>query len=247
MPWLLATGLVTVLGVASVAGRVVLAAAVVVVQFVFALGGVRPAAVPAARPAGWLALVAGVAGSVWTAFGDTADLEPVAALLGPVLVAAVVVQLARRDGRNRLTESLALAVAACALSVLPVAWIALRAADGGAYAVGLGLLGVGVAAVAEAIPASAAMRRTLAVLVAGGLAAGLVLLVDDVASAVPAVGAVVVAAFGALTAVTALAAVDRLATEIEEADEAVLVPLFVTLPIIATAPVAYVLGRILVG
>lgn len=247
MPWLPASGFIAALALASVAGRTVLAAGVVVVQFVFALGGVRRASVPATRLAGWLALTVGVAGSVWTAFADTADLKPVASLLGPALVVAVVVQLARRDGRAYLTESLTLAVGACALAVLPVAWIALRGADGGAYAVGLGLLGVGVVAVAEAIPLSPAVRRMLAVLVATALAAGLVSLIDDMAEAVPAVGAVVVTAFGALAATSALAAVDRLGVEVGDRDGAMLVPLYVALPIVAAAPVVYVLGRILVG
>jgi hypothetical protein len=247
VPWLPASGFIAALALASVAGRTVLAAGVVVVQFVFALGGVRRTSVPATRLAGWLALTVGVAGSVWTAFADTADLKPVASLLGPALVVAVVVQLARRDGRAYLTESLTLAVGASALAVLPVAWIALRGADGGAYAVGLGLLGVGVVALAEAIPLSPAVRRMLAVLAATALAAGLVSLIDDVAEAVPAVGAVVVTAFGALAATSALAAVDRLGAEVGDRDGAMLVPLYVALPIIAAAPVAYVLGRILVG
>jgi hypothetical protein len=247
VPWLPAAGFIAALALASAAGRTVLAAAVVVVQFVFALGGVRRATVPAARPAGWLALTVGVTGSVWTAFADTADLKPAASLLGPALVVAVVVQLARRAGREYLTESLTLAVGASALAVLPVAWIALRGADGGAYAVGLGLLGVGVVAVAEAIPLSPAARRMLAVLAAAGLAAGFVSLIDDVAAAVPAVGAVVVTAFGALTAMSALAAVDRLGGEIGDRDGAMLVPMYVALPIVAAAPVVYVLGRILVG
>jgi hypothetical protein len=247
VPWLPASGFIAALALASVAGRTVLAAGVVVVQFVFALGGVRRTSVPATRLAGWLALTVGVAGSVWTAFADTADLKPVASLLGPALVVAVVVQLARRDGRAYLTESLTLAVGASALAVLPVAWIALRGADGGAYAVGLGLLGVGVVALAEAIPLSPAVRRMLAVLAATALAAGLVSLIDDVAEAVPAVGAVVVTAFGALAATSALAAVDRLGAEVGDRDGAMLVPLYVALPIVAAAPVAYVLGRILVG
>lgn len=247
MPWLFGTGLVAVLAVGSAAGRPVLAGAVVVVQLIVALGGIRPATVPAAKQTGWLALVVGAAGSVWTAFGETADLEPVAAVLGPALVVAVVVQLARKDGRACLTESLALAVSASTLAVLPVAWIALRGAEGGAYAVGLGLLGVGVVTVTEGIPGSVALRRSLAVLAAGGLAAGLVLLVEPVAAAVPAVGAVVVATFCALTGVAALAAVDRIGAEAGDASDAMLMSLYLTFPIVATAPVAYVLGRILVG
>lgn len=249
MPLLLTVALVVVLVVASAAGRTLLAAGVVVVQLVFAVGGVRAAAVPAAQAAGWLAAAVGVGASAWTAWGGTTALRPVVVLLGPALLAAVTVQLWRRDGRPRLTASLTMTVAACAFAVLPVAWVALRAADGGAYAVGLGLLGVGVASLAETLPGSAALRRSLAVLVAGAAAAGLVLLLDGMAAVVPAVGAVVVAAFGALMAVAALAAVDRIAAEVGDGDgtAAVLDPLRITLPIVASAPVSYVLGRILVG
>ncbi|MGH8825036.1 MAG: hypothetical protein ACRDVN_11220 [Jiangellaceae bacterium] len=243
---LMTVGLVAVMAVAAVAGRPLLAAAVIIVQAQFTLGGVRSSSVHEARPAGWLALAVAVAASVWTVADGTASMRPVAALLGPALLAGVAIQLVRRDGRPGLTASLTLTVAACALGVLPVAWIALRSADSGVYAIGLGLLGVGAVGLAEGLPLPVAVRRALAVLVAGGLAAGLVLLFADVAAAVPAVGAVVVAALTALTAVTALAAVDRIGAE-SGSPESVLAALRVSLPIVTTAPVAYVLGRILVG
>ncbi len=246
MPSLLTAGLVAVLAVTAAAGRPLLAAVVIVVQALFTLGGVRFSSVHAARPAAWLAFAVAAAASIWTVYDGTPGMRPVAAMLGPALVAAVAIQLLRRGGRPGLTASLTLTVAACALAVLPVAWVALRAAEGGVYAVGLGLLGVGAVGLAEGLPLSVTVRRALAVLGAGGLAAGLVLVIDDVAAAVPAVGAVVVASFTALTAVTALAAVDRIGQEAGTHDS-VPVPLRVSMPIVTTAPVAYVLGRILVG
>jgi hypothetical protein len=239
-------GLVAVLAVTAAAGSPLLAAAVIVVQVLFTLGGVQSSSVHEARPAAWLALAAAVGASVWTVYEGTPGMRPAAALLGPALLGAVAIQLLRRDGRPGLTASLTLTVAACALAILPVAWVALRAAESGVYAVGLGLLGVGIVGLAELMPLPVAVRRALAVLAAGGLAAGLVLVVGAVAAAVPAVGAVVVATFTALTAVTALAAVDRIGAEAATPD-AVPTQLRVSLPIVATAPVAYVLGRILVG
>lgn len=239
-------GLVAVLAVAAVAGGPLLAAAVIIVQVVFTLGGVWSSSAHEARSAAWLALVVAAAASVWTVYEGTSGMRPAAALLGPALVGAVAIQLLRRDGRPELTRSLTLTVAACTLAVLPVAWVALREADDGVYAVGLGLLGVGIVGLAEGVPLPVAIRRALAVLAAGGLAAGVVLLVGPVAAEVPAVGAVVVATFAALTAVTALAAVDRIGVEAENRDAALL-PVRISLPIVATAPVAYVLGRMLVG
>ena len=106
-------------------------------QVVFTLGGVRPAAVPAARPGAWLALVVSIGASVWVIVGDPSELWPVAALLGPAVVAAVMIQLARRGGRQALTASLTMTVAACALALLPVAWVALVGAEGGVHAVWL--------------------------------------------------------------------------------------------------------------
>jgi hypothetical protein len=247
MTSLLCTALVGVLAVAAAVGRPLLGAGVAVVQVVFTLGGVRPATVPAARAGAWLALVVSIGASVWVIVGDLSELWPVAALLGPAVVAAVMIQLARRGGRQALTASLTMTVAACALALLPVAWVALVGANGGVHAVWLGLLGVGVVGLAEVLPIPVAVRRSLAVLLAGALGAGLVFAAEGVADAVPTVGGVVLATVAALTAVTAVAAVDRVAEEVDDTTAGVLTPLRVTAPIVVAAPVAYVLGRVLVG
>ena len=247
MASVLSTALVAVLAIAAAVGRPLLGAGVAVVQVVFTLGGIRPAAVPALREGAWLALVVSVTASVWLVVGDPSEMWPVAALLGPALVVAVMIQLLRRDGRQALTTSLTMTVAACALALLPVAWLALRGADGGVHAVWLGLLGVGVVVLAELLPTPAAVRRSLAVVLAGALAAALVTVADGVAAAVPAVGGVVVTTFAALTAVTAVAAVDRVGEEMGDSTVDLLTPLRVTMPIVVAAPVAYVLGRVLVG
>jgi hypothetical protein len=262
---LLAAALVGVLALASAAGGLPLAAGIVIVQFVFTMGAVRIAPIPAAAQSGVLALLVGAVTAGWIGWAGIPELAPVAKVLGPAFAVAILLQLMRTDGRARVNASLALAVTACVLAALPAAWVGLRYADSGAYAVGLGLLGVGVAVLFEGWGASATLRRLLSVLVAGGLAAGLVLLFERMATAVPAVSAVVVAAFGAVLAVAALAGVDRLATEPVRhagaapataggvelvAERAVAVssqPLRITLPLVAAAPVVYVLGRILVG
>ncbi len=247
MTSVLSTALVAVLAIAAALGRPLLGAGVAVVQVVFTLGGVRPAAVPAIRAGAWLALVVSVGASVWLVVGGSSEMWPVAALLGPALVVAVMIQLIRRDGRHALTTSLTMTVAACALALLPVAWLALRGAEGGVHAVWLGLLGVGAVGLAELLPAPAALRRSLAVVFAGALAAALVAVADGVASTVPAVGGVVVTTFVALTAVAAVAAVDRVGEELGDSTVDLLTPLRVTMPIVVAAPVAYVLGRVLVG
>lgn len=256
MSSLLAAGLVGMLALASAAGGEFLAAGVFIAQVVLVMGAVRAAPIPAANGAAWLALLVGGGATGWTAWAGLPGLAPAAIVLGPALVLAMVVQLLRRDGRARLTASLTLTVAACVLVVLPVAWIGLRYADGGGYAVALGLLGAGIAVLADALGVSAMVRRLLAVLAAAAAAAALAVWVEDF-SAVPAVSAVAVAAFGAVMAIVALAAVDVLGTESGGGREqqlvgqnrdviGVVMPLRIVMPVVVAAPVVYVLGRILV-
>lgn len=258
MPSLLSAGLVAVLALASAAGSPILAAGVVLVQGLFALGGVRQVGVPGAAVAAWLALGVGVGTSVWLVADDIPKLNPMARLLAAGFLLAIVVQLWRRHGRPMLTASLSVTVAAVVLAALPASLVALRTTDSGAYAVGLGLLGVGVVLVVDGVGGRSVLARMLAVLVAAAAAVMLVMLIN--LADVPEVGAVVLAAFGALLAVAALYAVDRLAAE-SSADgerpigggdvlEIVAVdvrPLQLTLPIIMAAPVIYLLGRLLIG
>ncbi|HEX2361046.1 MAG TPA: hypothetical protein VHI11_03130 [Jiangellaceae bacterium] len=247
VPSLLSAALVAVLALAAAVGRPLLGAGVAAVQVVFTLGGVRPAALPAAQAGAWLALVASVATSAWMVLGETTGIWPVAALLSLAFVAAILIQLLRRDGRQAMTTSLTITVAACALAMLPVAWLALLGGEGGVDAVWLGLLGVGVVGLTEPLPVPAAVRRSAAVLLAGAAAAGLVRVVGGVSASVP-VAAVVVAVFAALAAVIAVAAINRVAGELEDSSTvAVLTPLRMTLPVVVAAPVSYVLGRILLG
>jgi hypothetical protein len=248
VPSLLPAALVAVLALAAAVGRPLLGAGVAAVQVVFTLGGVRPAALPVAPAGAWLALVASVATSAWMVLGNTTGIWPVAALLSLAFVAAILIQLLRRDGRQAMTTSLTITVAACALAMLPVAWLALLAGEGGVDSVWLGLLGVGVVGLTEPLPVPPAVRRSAAVLLAGAVAAGLVLVDGGVAASVPAVAAVVVAVFAALAAVIAVAAINRVADEVDDGSTvAVLTPLRMTLPVVVAAPVSYVLGRILLG
>ncbi|MFW6204882.1 MAG: hypothetical protein ACOC96_07905 [Actinomycetota bacterium] len=266
MSLLLAFGLVGVLALAAAVGSELLAAGVAVAQLVFAFGVVRMAPIPGAGRAAWLALITGLAAAGWMASTGTPALTPMAKVLGPVVLVAIVLQLWRRDGRARMTTSLTFMVAAAVLAVLPAAWVGLWHTDSGRgqYAVWLGLLGVGITVLSEMLGVSSALRRLLAVLVSGAVAAGLVTVVDP-ATDLPAVGAVVIAAFGAVMAVAALAGIDRLAAEpVRRAEDGPLVvgktavtaerdvaaavsSCRITLPVIVAAPVVYVLGRILVG
>jgi sorbitol-specific phosphotransferase system component IIC len=108
------------------------------------------------------------------------------------------------------------------------------------------LLGVGLVGLAELLPMPAVARRPVAILLAGAVGAGLMLVTSGAGAAAPVVSGVV-AAFAAVSAVVAVAAVDRMAAEASDNSVSVLTPLRVTLPIVMAAPVSYVLGRILLG
>ncbi|AYY14517.1 hypothetical protein EF847_19280 [Actinobacteria bacterium YIM 96077] len=210
---IIAAVLAGVLALASASSPVLFAAGLAVVQVVFALGVVRASGLPSARPAAWLALIAGVGALVWVERSGTPELVPVAAVLGPTVLIAIVVQLLRRDGRGELNRALSLVVAACVLVTLPVIWVALHATSAGVHTVGFALLGVGVVALAEALPASRALRRVLGVVVASSATAVLVTVLESMESAVPAVSAVVIAAFSGVMTGVAFAMADRLAGE----------------------------------
>ena len=249
------------MALASAAGSPHLAAAVLVVQGVFTMGAVRQAGVPGTVAAAWLALGIGAGASVWLVADDLPDLTPMARLLAAGFLLAIVAQLWRRHGRPMLTTSLALTASAIVLATLPASLVALRTADSGAYGVGFGLLGVGAVMLVDGAGGRSVLARTLSVLAAGAAAVVVAMLAN--LSDVPEVGAVVIAAFGALMAVAALCAVDRLASEpSSSADEAPVVaagdvlekvameiraPLRISLPIIVAAPVIYLLGRLLIG
>jgi hypothetical protein len=259
---LLAAGLAGVLVLATLVGTPLLAAGAAVVVVVLTLGAVRPAEVPGSGRAAGLALVVGVAGLVALAVDDSADAGALAAVLGPSLVAAIALQIARRDGRPRLTASLTLAVTACVLALLPAMWVALRESVDGRASVLVGLTGVAVATLVEGLPGSRAMVRTVAVLAAGASGALLSFAVMTVRDAAPPLNAVVLATFAAVATAAANASVDRIAAEARVvvardapptsyvepgAFLAAVLPLRVSLPFVVAAPVTYVLGRILVG
>jgi hypothetical protein len=201
-----------------------LAGGVAVVIVVFVLGAVITADVVMARWAGILALAASLGALIWTYADHTSDLIPMSASLAPTLVLSMVLQLWRRDGRPALTTSLTFVVTACVLAVLPVVWLALRASAEGSYAVGLALLGIGSLGLTETLPLSRGTRRVLGVLTGAVAAGALVMTVNRVGDAVPAVSAVVVTSFAGVMAGIAFAIVDRLVGELAS-------PVPVTVPI----------------
>src|SRR5690625_3808810 len=189
------------------------AVAVGLVVLVLTMGVVSNVPPPSMRVVAWVALLGGVGCIGWTAWEGVPSLTPVSVMLGPALLVLIVVQLARRGERTMLTADVAFGVTAVALAFMPMFWLTTRMAPNGFTVVALGLLGVGVAALAEAIPVAPSARRIVALLVAAAASAVVVLQVRAVAEAVPAVAGVVLAVFGAIMAAAAFAVGDRAVAE----------------------------------
>jgi hypothetical protein len=251
VPALLGAALAGVLLLGSSAGRGPLLLAVLVLQAVLALGAVAPVHVPSARPAALLALAAGAVGAVATWAADRGlDVTVQVAALGLSFVAAIVIQLARRDGRAQLTASLGLTASALVAVMLPVWWMALRGAPYGSVAVALGLAGAGAVLLAEGTPGRSRLvaRRAVGVLLAGGTGAMLAA-TGWPAPATVAAGATVATAAG-LGAVLAVAAVDRASADLAERGGPALArssarTFPATLPLCLAAPVAAAAGDLL--
>lgn len=157
MAALLASALAGVLVAASLGGSATLVAAVALVQALVLLGLALASGIPAARTSSAVAFVAGVVGAVLLAANADGPLDPdwltpVLATIGAGFVVLVIVQLARRDGRVRLTASLTLGVTGLLLVASATLWLGLGTDETGTAMLLLGLSGAATAAAIAIFP-----------------------------------------------------------------------------------------------
>lgn len=170
MPALVGVGLAGALGLAAAGGTAALAGGILVVQALLASRSMIAPTWPTQRRSVLLCLLAAGAATAGVLLAGADDAAgPVAAVLGLAVVLALVLQLLRRDGRPALLASVTLSLTVVALCVLPVLWLATAQASGGRAGTVLGLLGVAVAGLSEAIPLPRSLRWGLAPLAAAGL------------------------------------------------------------------------------
>ena len=141
-------------------GRYALAAGVAVVQVLLVVGLARTVEVPAGRTSAALALLAGLGSGAYvvaTAEGpfDPETMAPVLVAVGAGFVGMVIVQLARRDGRDGLTPSLTFGVTALILTTATVGWLALGDDSVGEAMLLVGLTGAAVGAAIMIFPGPA--------------------------------------------------------------------------------------------
>ncbi len=141
------------LALAAHGGRGWLALVVLVLQCVLIVGWFVTVRLPGGIGGFVVALAAAVAADgllLWSA--DPMSARPLTGLLGLVVVAALLAQLARRDGRPSLTASLTTAVAASAVAVAAATYLSARGGRVGVDVVVVGAVAVGVSGLAFALP-----------------------------------------------------------------------------------------------
>ena len=217
----------------------VVAAALAVVQALFAISWFGAVRVPAATGGRLVVLAASFAADVAVlATDDSRPMAHVPPVLAGALLAALLHQLARRGGRDELTASLTATTAAAAFAALGAAWLGLEASQEGTALVVLAVLASaavaladGAARVRHAPPWAAAVAAAVVVLAAAAVVAA----ASDLSTTV----AVLTAAGGAVAARLGVALADRTGSR----DPFVRA----TLPPLLAAPVAYLLARVLTG
>lgn len=229
-----AAGLAVVLGLAAAGPVGVLVAAVALVQLLVVARWFAALDVSAAARGGALVGAAAAIGADLAVAlrDDRHALAPVTAALGLAMLAALLQQLVRRDGRDRLTASLTATVVLAAVGALGSCYLGVQSSRDGTAFVVAGVVAAAAAVVATALPGPEALAGSLGVLAGAGtgVVAGVL---SDLG---PRTGGLV--GLGCALAAGVTAAVARRAVRPD--------PLVTAgLPLLLTAPVAFVLARLL--
>jgi hypothetical protein len=225
---------------AAYVGELPLVGLVGALTIVFAIGWPRLADLPA--PRGATAVVVLGAAAAITAVFRTAG-EPYLRELPLVLAFSIVLafghELLRRDGRERLVESVSGIVAGVLVAASVVGWVAAGRTAGGVPLVVTGAIALAVGSAVSALPVTGWAGVLLTLAASAGAGAGAGLLVPGIE---PEVGALIGLAVGILGA-TLHDLFDRLPA-MRRRWAAVA---GVVLPVSVTGVLVYVVGRVLVG
>jgi molybdopterin synthase sulfur carrier subunit len=216
---LIAVGGCVLLLLASWGGRPMLGGALLLLQLLLVIGWFRLASLRTpGQAAGAVAAVLAAAAADIALLDevDDASVRPLTVVLAALVVAAFVVQLARRDGRDRLTDALSATVGAGALCLTMASLLGVRGAESGAVvvAVAVGAVGAALVIVAGVLMLPFWPSATRPVAVAAALALGLGVgtgVAALIGSAGHGVGTGAAAAIGAAATALALSAVALIA------------------------------------
>ncbi|GIG23781.1 hypothetical protein [Cellulomonas denverensis] len=164
-----------VVGDLSVAGHSgpVLAGLLVLLGVVFALGWPEVAGLPARLHSTVVIALGGAAAvlAVWLS-REQAMLNQVPAVFAGVVLAAFIAELVRRDGRERLVESVAGTIAGALVPVCSVGWLAAERTVAGDAVVVAGAVALAVGSAVSAFPLCGWLR--VGAVIVGATAAGAV-------------------------------------------------------------------------
>lgn len=226
--------------VAAFLGEVPLVALSGVLVLVFAVGWPLLVNLPARTGA---SIVIGLGGSAAVLAVALTAGEPFLRQLPTVLALAILLsfgtELFRRDGRERLVESVSGVVSGVLIAASVAGWIAAGRTPGGVSLVVTGAVALAVGSAVSALPVAGWIGVSLTLAAAAGTGAGAGLLVPDIE---PQAGGLIGFAVGILIA-TLIELFDRLPSLSRRwSSIAALV-----LPVTVTGILVYVVGRVLVG
>ncbi len=236
----LTAAVAAVVAAGAVAGEPALVAVAAVLVLLVAAGWPRVVGAPAPRGVGVVIALGGLGGlAAVTLTEGEPFLRELPEVLALAVLAAFVHELVRRDGRERLVESVAGAISGVMVVATVTGWVAALRTDGGTAVVLTGAVALAAASAVSAAPLAGWLAAALTI--AAGVAAG-----AATAAAVPGVdplpGVLIGLAVGVLGA-TLRRLLDRLPSMRDR------LPALAgaLLPVAVTGMVTYVVGRVLVG
>ncbi|MDM7854692.1 hypothetical protein [Cellulomonas alba] len=232
--------LAAVVAVAGFLGNLPLTLAVGVLAVVFAVGWPALAGLPF-KPGSTVVVALGGLAAVLTV--HLTDGQPYLRLLPLVLAAAILLafinEMMRRDGRERLVESVTGTVAGVAVALAVAGWVATGREPGGENLVVAGALALAVGSAVVAVHLSPWFSALVTAAASAGAGALAGLLLPDVAVSA---GALLGLAIGVL-----VAALHTLFDKLPSLSRRIPPLAAVTLPVMVTGFVVYVVERVLVG
>jgi hypothetical protein len=229
-----AAGLAVAIGLAAAGPVAVLVAALGLLQAVVALRWFAALDVAAAARSGaFVGAAAAIGADLAVAVRDDRHpLAPVTAVLGLAMLAALLHQLVRRDGRDRLTASLTATVSLAVVGALGSCYLGTQSSRDGSAFVAAGVAAAAVVVVAAVLPGPELLGSGAGLV--AGVASGVV--VGVLTDLGPRTGGIV--GLGCSAAAVVTVAVARRAARPDPV---------VTggLPLLLAAPVAFVLARLL--
>jgi hypothetical protein len=243
--------LATLVAVAGVVGDLsidgksgpVLAGLLIVLGVIFALGWPLVSGLPARWHSSAVIAVGGAAAvvAVWLSH-EQALLSQVPAVFAGVVLASFLAELLRRDGRERLVESVAGTIAGALVPVCSVGWLAAERTVAGDAVVVAGAVALAVGSAVSAFPLRGWLR--VGAMVGGSTAAGAV-----VGVSLGELGLLSGTLLGLAVGILVAAATElfgRLDTDGERSSRPAVLAVAV-LPVAVTGILVYLAGRVLIG